>query len=205
MNKFRSCIAVASALILLTGCSDATSYKIYYGKMLTSSGTMKYSDISEKEIDNHLGTEETIVTDEYGEYVYEVFYYCNLYFLKTEDDLDVFSNTSKINVPVSELTTVSSDFDNYFYIYFFAQIPAGYQAYKRENIQTTDTSGTTVLITPSFFSYANRTQIAYCFIDVEEDETVEDDYVFAFYYQVEREYEEELTVDTVRVVLDTED
>ncbi len=189
MKRFRSFVLGLSSLFILSGCQDTVSYKLYYGKMFTSTATATYRRVNGKEIVNNVNEDDTVA------------YYCDIFTLKTDEDLASFQEEYKMEVTNSEFNSILSDFNDYFYIYFLAQIPAGYQAYKRENTQTTDSSGTTVLITPSMFSYANRPNLVYCCIDVAEDETITSTYLYTFYYQVERAFEEDLTSDIIRPVL----
>ena len=189
MKNSGKALCILSSLLLLTGCQEDVSYKLYYGKMFTSSASATYIRVKNKEIVNKVDENETIS------------YYCDIFTLKTDEDLSTFEADYRMDVSESEMNTITSDFDEYFYIYFLTQIPAGYRAYKRENTQTTDTSGTTILVTPSMFSYANRPNMVYCYIDEKEDETVTSNYLYIFYYQIERAYEEDLTADIIRPIL----
>jgi len=130
----------------------------------------------------------------------KAFYY-NTYVINTERELTSFYSLSGVSVDTKEITDNNPLTADKMIVYIISQIPAGYKAYKRDNIQQTGNDGKVVLITDNFYYYASRPEISYCNIDLKKDDTVKDDYSYSFYYSLYTDYSSIIKEDSIRVIL----
>ena len=85
------------------------------------------------------------------------------------------------------------------YVIVLAQIPEGYESFKRENIQSTDDKGNMIIISDNFYSFSSRPEINYFFIDLKYD-TEKKEHVSAFLFEVSRKYLSTISSTTIRPV-----
>ncbi len=166
-------------------------YQCYIGNMIVSSFTMPYAKISDH---------PCLVKTKDEEINSKAFYY-NTYVINTERELTSFYSLSGVSVDTKEITDNNPLTADKMIVYIISQIPAGYKAYKRDNIQQTGNDGKVVLITDNFYYYASRPEISYCNIDLKKDDTVKDDYSYSFYYSLYTDYSSIIKEDSIRVIL----
>lgn len=86
-------------------------------------------------------------------------------------------------------------------VYFFVQIPKGYEAFKRNNIQgILPNEKDQILLTDNFYFYGSRPNIFYCNIDIKREETVTQDHLFSFYFSISSTFSSLVTEDTIRLI-----
>lgn len=180
-----------SSILLLTSCSSSSGpydcYQCYISNMIESSCTLSYDSINKKEI-----VHEDILQDEK--------YYYNYYIMNTEEEVESFYSIDNLQVDEKEKEKNYTLKENNSMIYFFLQIPKGYKAYRRNNIQQALKSGEVVLMTTNFYYYVAHPEIVYCFIDLKKDETITDNYVYSFYYVYDSYYSSVIEEGSIRAI-----
>lgn len=173
--------------LTLSSCSTAykTSYTIYFGNMYVSQDSYNYQAVNQKLCQNDFDDD---LTKEYHANIN--FFYDQESLNDFKQDENYYDHAEEINIPT-----------DHFLIYFFVQIPASYQAVKRENIQYINEKDEEVLVTDNFYRLASRKDLSYCFVDLELDTTISSPYVFSFYYYVSNIYKNDLISDNIRIIL----
>lgn len=86
-------------------------------------------------------------------------------------------------------------------VYFFVQIPKGYEAFKRNNIQgILPNEKDQILLTDNFYFYGSRPDIFYCNIDIKKEETITQDHLFSFYFSISTVFSTLVKEDTIRLI-----
>lgn len=175
-NKIKYLLLV----LLLTSC-NTTGYQNYLGKMYLSSSSMNYDDISTINILNkEIESQSTF----YGE----------TYLISKGSSLP-----STVTVSSAEEEKINKLNDETNMLYVFTQIPSGYKAYKRDNVQK-KLDNQEVLVTDNLYYFLNNLNLYYCEIDLTLDETISENYVFAFYFVYSNSLDIKLSSDNVRLI-----
>lgn len=180
------------ALTLLSGCGqsvETNTYRCYLGKMMVSSFSMPEEDINEKKIQK-----ENIS----GEY------YANMYFLPSQDDVNKFYSNQDFSISATEKETNRKLKETMMLVYFIMDIPKGYKAYKRDNIQGELVDQGLTLLTDNFYYYASKPTIFYCMLDLKKDDSITEQGIYSFYYQTSRKYKDLLSLDSIRIIYNIE-
>ena len=179
------------SLILARGLSSCTNktmvacYQCYYGSRRVSNARPSFGSIQEKKLNRNL--KDTALDS----------YYFSV--KSFTDQHDYLSFQQKRNW--KEHTPDKIDFSpNTRVLYFFAQIPSGYRAYKRNNIQALNRNGEKVLLTDNFFFYRSRPELSICYIDVVKDKETSEN-VFSFYYTLPIRYKDQRKTENIRAFL----
>jgi hypothetical protein len=193
MKNRKAPSVILFALSLLFSCQSKAGacYQCFYGNMEVSSVKLPYETIRQKPLQKNFtdkATENTV-------------YYADIFVLNEQQDVDDFFKVSGLSVDPKEYETRKTLPEGAMDLYVIAQIPEGYQAYKRYNKQHTDTSGATVLWTENFFYYVSRPEISYCEIDIRKDSTVLSPSVFTLYYRLPSSDSSQLTSSSIRPIL----
>lgn len=185
------------SLFLLTSCSKNNSpvdcYQCFLGNMIVSSITKDYSSINQKQI-------------QHGDFILEKEYYSNYYVINSNEDLNSFYLNNEIIIDESEKNRYSIlDEESKSRCYFINQIPRGYKAYKRNNVQQELNDESIILITTNFYYYLSNTDISYCYIDIRKDDTVKEDYVYSFFYEYDKYYQDVIKDNSIRIIYNLTD
>lgn len=175
-NKIKYLLLVS----ILTSC-NTTGYQNYLGKMYLSSSSMNYDEISTIAI---LNKEFESVNTFYGE----------TYLISKGISLP-----SNITFSNAELEKINNLNDETSMLYVFTQIPSGYKAYKRDNVQK-KLDNKEVLVTDNLYYFLNNLNFYYCEIDLKVDETITENYAFAFYFIYSTALDIKLSSDNVRLI-----
>ncbi len=192
MNMKKTRMIILSALVpVLLSCRNANlspCYQCYMGKMYLSDATKTYDSIK-----NHYIQDD--VTD------FTASHYGDNYLINDTNDLDRFRKTEGISLPESEYLTVKEKIKSEYVEYFFVQIPSGYKALKRNNVQgyIRKDEGQ-ILLTDNLFYYEPKKEEIYCLIDIKKDETVASPYVFSFYFSIPTELIDVLKNGSTRLI-----
>ncbi len=128
-------------------------------------------------------------------------YYGNVYSLLTEEEKNDFFLDSTMNFTDEEVSKIKKYSGDDLIEYFSIQIPSGYKAIKRNNVQGYIKNDTDlVLLTDNFFYYSTRKNLLYCLIDLEKDETVSSPSVYSFYFVLADVFKEQLSSSTIRLL-----
>ncbi|MCR4697830.1 MAG: hypothetical protein K5762_00540, partial [Bacilli bacterium] len=190
-KKFFLSFLSFSSLVSCNTSNIAPCFECYIGSMYLSQAKMDYSRIAQIEIIDNVTTEEGQEREVYK---------ANEYVVDFEERNSFFSN-DLFTFPDSEVIKNKNKDTDITLVYFFVQIPAGYEAYKRDNVQgyITD-SDKQVLLTNNFYYYANRQDIFYCDIDLKKNSEIQSPYVFSFYFEMDYTLNLELSSTTTRVL-----
>lgn len=140
------------------------------GKMFLSDASKSYSTISDITIRDDITSSETA-------------YYGESHILKTTSEREAFLATDGILFSEKEREQVKSYSDEYIVEYFFVQIPSGYKASKRDNVQGyVRKEDGQILITDNYYYYQPKKENLYCRIDISKDISTSLPYVFSFYF-----------------------
>lgn len=178
--------------LLLTSCSSNEAYKFFYGNMVVSSAAMPYEKIEGKKIQWRNHEEED--------------YFTEIHIFSSAVSFDLFfADHSEYTIDEEERANLISSLhrDDLMLVFIFAQIPEGYSAYKRDNIQIKE-DGVFKLITDNFYSYASRKNISYSFIDIKKEEGREKE-IFSYTYLASSNYMNTLKEDSIRVIFQEHD
>lgn len=178
------------SLTTLISCNNskiAPCFECYIGSMYLSSSTMNYDSINQIEIVNNNEDDRN-------------HYKANEYVIPFENRNAFFSD-NQFTFPDSEVIKNKNKDTNITFIYFFVQIPAGYEAFKRDNVQGYITDeNKQVLLTDNFYYYTNREDIFYCDIDLRLNQHITSHYVFSFYFEMDSSLNLALSSSTTRVL-----
>lgn len=156
---------------------------------MVSSFSMPEEDINEKKIQK-----ENIS----GEY------YANMYFLSSQDDVNKFYSNQDFSISATEKETNRKLKETMMLVYFIMDIPKGYKAYKRNNIQGELVDQGLTLLTDNFYYYASKPTIFYCMLDLKKDDSITEQGIYSFYYQTSRKYKDLLNLDSIRIIYNIE-
>lgn len=179
-----------STLTMLTSCNttfQSKYYLSYIGRMFITNIKEEYSSISDIKIVDKV----TNTNKEY--YAKENKFY-------TKEELKEFYDQHTSILTTRETNIINQNELSYFYLYYQIQIPKGYTAYKRENIQANiNNTSEQVLITDNLYYYASNQDILYCEIDLKDDkEKVES--IFTFYFEIYKDNENILKNSKTRII-----
>ncbi len=176
---------------LLFSCSQKEKdlcYQCYFGRMYLSSCEIGYDEIHSIAIQDNLTNSSST-------------YYGNVYSLLTEEEKNDFFLDSTMNFTDEEVSKIKKYSGDDLIEYFSIQIPSGYKAIKRNNVQGYIKNDTDlVLLTDNFFYYSTRKNLLYCLIDLEKDETVSSPSVYSFYFVLADVFKEQLSSSTIRLL-----
>lgn len=170
------------SILLLTSCNDnQIRYQNFLGNMYVSNARKSFLTISDK-----------IINDRYdiGTYYGDVYSFDiddRTSFFKEEDIVFLESEKSKFD-----------DYNDVDVFYFFVQIPKGYQAYKRDNVQGYLNQDKEVLLTDNFYYFINK-DIYYCDVDIVKNSNYIEPYVFSFYFLVNKDLNVYIKTDEIRI------
>ena len=186
----KNLILFLSSLPRMVSCNkkNVACYQCYFGNRWISSASPSFSSIDGKERNRSL--KDTAI-DAYYFSTKEITSQVELIDFRRKMNFDGQPDSFQLE-------------EGYMALYFFAQIPSGYKAYKRNNIQGRDVNGDKILLTDNFFFYKNNPTISICYIDVVKDEEIRDN-VFSFYYLLPLSYKERRKIENIRVFLSDEE
>lgn len=185
------------SLFLFTSCSKNNApidcYQCFLGNMIVSSISMDYSSINKKQI-------------QHDDFILDKDYYSNYYVINNNVELNNFYSNNELNIDENEKNrNLSFDEENKSRCYFINQIPKGYKAYKRNNVQQELKDESIVLITTNFYYYLSNTDISYCYIDIKKDDSVKEDYIYSFFYEYDKYYANIIKNNSIRIIYNLED
>lgn len=167
---------------LLSSCNgNYRGYKNYIGNMYVSDAKKDFSTINSKKINDKYDLGD---------------YYVDVYSFDIDNKEDFFKE-SDIEFSDSEIKKFDG-YKDYDVVYFFTQIPSGYQAYKRDNVQGYLYIDEQTLLTDNFYYFISR-EIYYCDIDIVKNINYIEPYVFSFYFLIEKDLYLDIKVDDIRV------
>lgn len=171
---------------VLTSCEKSRScYQCLLGNMVFAHLEMNYAAISSKKI-------------VWNQNKTEMDYYANIYVASSQAELNTFyQETPFLSNPENENRILP---EGSMEMIFFAQIPAGYAPFKRNNIPYQEESGDIVMVTDNFYFYQSHPQIIYSFIDLKIDSSVKEPSVFSYYYLISDTYKVQMKPENVRVL-----
>lgn len=177
-------LSLSSCTYIRSGC-----FQCFYGNMIVSSCSMEYGYIKEKQVEvSHEDPEEK--------------YYFNVFPITSQEQLnDFYLNTPSLIYDQSERDRYGTLPEDSMYLFFFVQIPQGYDAYKPNNKQKTTPEGT-IMITENFYYYESRPEISYSLVNLKENKEKENTSVFSYFYIVDSQYQDRLKIDNLRVLFD---
>lgn len=188
-SKMKKKFFLAVCSFFLVSCQPSTlasCYQCYYGNRLVSNVLVPFQFIQGKTCEKDLN--EALPLD----------YSFDRRVLNSQHDYSSFQSTRiwKNNRP----DKVSIE-DKDRAVYFFVQIPKGYHAFKRNNVQNQDIYGKKILLTDNFFFYHSREELSILYVDIVKDENAKEDSVFSFYYILPDSCEDKRTLSDIRVFL----
>ncbi len=176
---------------LLSSCSQNEKdrcYQCYFGKMYLSSCSISYDEIDSLSIQDNL-TDSSIT------------YYGNVYSLFTEKEKNDFYADSTMKFTEDEISKIKKYSGDDLIEYFTIQIPSGYKAIKRNNVQGYTKNDTNlVLLTDNFYYYSTRKNLLYCEINLEKDTKNTSESVFSFYFVLSDVFKEQLSSSSIRLI-----
>ncbi len=131
-------------------------------------------------------------------------YYSNMYFLSSQKEVNDFYSNENYSISASEKETNRKLKETLMLVYFIMDIPKGYKAYKRDNIQGELVDQGLTLLTDNFYYYASKPNVFYCMLDLKEDSSITEDGIYSFYYLTSRKYQDLLSLDSVRIIYNVE-
>lgn len=176
------------SVLFMTGCGsniEENTYRCYLGKMMVSTFSMANNDIDHKKIQ----------AEEIDDACYT-----NMYFLKSQKELDDFYSNPDYTISQTEKDTNRKLKETMMLVYFIMDTPKGYRAYKRDNMQGVLKDQGLTLLTDNFYYYASKPDIFFCQIDLKEDSSITKSGTYSFYYQTSRKYADYLSEDSIRVI-----
>ena len=114
-------------------------------------------------------------------------YYFSYYILNNNEEVDSFCLKENFKIPDENKNTLILD-ENEMELVFFFQIPSGYLAYKRNNIQYQIKENEEIFITDNFYTYNSNSNMAFCYVDVEENLYVFKDYIYSFVIKIDKNF-----------------
>lgn len=180
------------ALSLLFGCGqsvETNTYRCFLGKMMVSSFSITKNNIVQKKVQS----EDIDGT-----------YYANMYFLSSQKDVNDFYSNEDYSISSSEKETNRKLKETLMLVYFIMDIPKGYKAYKRDNVQGELVDQGLTLLTDNFYYYASKPNTFYCMLDLKEDSSITEDGIYSFYYLTSRKYQDLLSLDSIRIIYNVE-
>lgn len=189
--------ALVLLLPVLTGCSKTVTnylYQVQYGYCVDLyDSAFSYDSIPVQE-----SNVKEVQTD--FSFDYDDTLYVHYDLILNEDDL----NTHLVKYgflyskdEINQNFTLGTDT----IFVFQMQVPKGYHAYRRMNVQQDTPSGNQILVTPGFYYYSNRTSISYVFVDMIEDENKTEPSVYTAIYHVTEEFASNLRNTGFRFIL----
>lgn len=181
------------SLSLLSGCGQSVeknTYRCFLGKMMVSSFALPEEEINQKKIQSE---------DMEGNY------YANMYFLTSQNEVNEFYSNLEHTFTSSEKDTNRKLKETLMLVYFIMDIPKGYKAYKRNNIQGELVDQGLTLLTDNFYYYASKPDVFYCMTDLKKDDSITENGVYSFYYLTSRQYKDLLSVDSIRIIYNVTD
>ena len=191
MKKYKL-ISLIFFICLLTGCVgqiEKGNYKCYLGNMVISSFSIDKDEIKQKKIQSESLSDNT-----------DNEYFVNIYPLKDQDEVDSFYKDTGSNIKSDEKNKYQTLKENQMMIYFIADIPKGYEAYKRDNIQGELVDQGNLLLTDNFYYYSSRTDFFYCLIDLKKKNSITADGTYSFFYITSNKYKDTLIPENIRVI-----
>lgn len=180
-------ISLASLLVSCGKSVEKNCYQCFLGNMIVSSFDLAESEIEDKKIQNE-------VTSSDNEY------YANIYLLKTQEDVDEFFKTNTANIDMKEIHEYRALPENMMMTYFIAEVPEGYKAYKRSNIQGELMDQGLILLTDNFYYYASKPDIFYCQIDLKPEPVNTSITTFSFFYYMSSRYSDVIKSENIRIL-----
>ena len=185
-HNFFHLLVISSTALTLASCHIKGTYQCFLGGMLLSdfyvTGTLAGKTIQQDALPD-------ITTP----------HWINLYFLNSIDELDSFYQTDGRNSSQKERTHCATKIVDHAIIYACAEIPEGYNAFKKNDVQA-EKDNQTVLVTPSFYYYSSEPNIHYLNIELKRDTTEKKRSLFSFYYILDEEYKHKLSYDNIRIL-----
>ena len=161
-----------SALLCLLLCSCEAKdrcYKCSPGAMVVSSFVLPFEEISQTSFQEETLPEGVDPT------------YINFYLLSSLEEKEGFYMEYGEVIDDKEENYVLSLPQDQKILYGIAQIPAGYLAYKRDNVQDT-IKDEWILVTDNLYCYHNQPEIFYLQIDITKSDLLTEVGTFSFYY-----------------------
>lgn len=183
-NLFLS-LALGRSLASCTTKTKAACYQCYYGSRRVSNARPAFETIHEKELNRNL--KDTALDS----YYFSVSSFSDQHDYLSFQQTRIWKNHQPDKIDFAPNTMV---------LYFFVQIPNGYRAFKRNNIQALNTDGDKVLLTDNFFFYRSRPELSICYIDVVKDEEASEN-VFSFYYTLPVSFKSQRKAENIRAFL----
>lgn len=177
-------------LISCQNSSLSKCYQCYFGKMYLSSGSMDYNSITKTEIiDKHTNSGT---------------HFGNIEIISENEEALDFLLNENYHFSAIEISK-NLELDSNILIYFFVQIPKGYEAFKRNNVQghIKEDDGQ-ILLTDNFYYYASRDNQFYCDIDIKENKEKEES-VFAFYFSLSKDFLPMISNGKIRLIYNLSD
>lgn len=190
-NTIKKSALLLTFFSLLFSCSQKEKdlcYQCYFGRMYLSYCGISYDEIDSIAIQDNLTNSAST-------------HYGNVYSLFTEEEKNNFFFESAMNFSEEEVTKIKKYSGDDLIEYFSIQIPSGYKAIKRDNVQGSIKEDTDlVLLTDNFYYYSTRKKIIYCMIDLEKDTTISSPSVFSFYFVLSDVFKEQISSSTIRLI-----
>lgn len=167
-------IVISSLILSITSCKlgltdyQKKCYQCFYGNEIELKLDYKYS----------LGGNKKLLQNEIKDHEDEEYYF-DYYLINNNKDLDSFYALDSLVVKDEDRNHLSLESESS-EIVFFCQIPKGYKAYKRDNIQYQVNESKEIFLTNNFYFYKTIEDIAFCYFDVKKDEGIEDNYIYSF-------------------------
>lgn len=172
-------------LLLLSSCSDQGLYH-YYGNMAMPSFSVPYDSLDGRACLNAFDEDDTTT------------YYCDIEVLKTQEEVDLFFSAPDLSYSEEDYDLYHTLPEGMEYVLLLSQIPDGYLAYKRDNIQYPTEDGE-IPISDNFYCRPYRDDISYFFIDLRPFPSAR--LVQSFLFVIPIEGNENVEADTIRPIL----
>ena len=176
---------------LLCSCqSDKVNcYQCYFGNMYLSDASTSYDQI--QMIENTTRCSQQ----------FEETFYSDVFIIKTREELETLYQDEDYYFPEDDEGKTRFKPNENIIVYFFVQIPKGYLAYKRDNVQDylNGRDGIT-LLTDNFYYYTSRKDMLYCVVDLKKGDSKENS-VFSFFFEIPFVYRSILDVNHLNIIL----
>ncbi|HIU70997.1 MAG TPA: hypothetical protein IAC60_05425 [Candidatus Enterosoma merdigallinarum] len=192
----RRLLLLLSAFFLSSCSMPQDNYRLYYGNMAMPSFSIPYVFVDEKVCQDAFTPPQ-----EEGEEKEATTYYCNIDTLSSQAAVDEFFLQKDLSYNPEDVQQYRILPRNVFYVILFCQIPGGYQAYKRKDIQAVDENGNPIIISDNFYCYRSRPELNYFFIDIKKDPSHPNSSVRSFLFQVDKAYLDTVREETIRPIL----
>jgi hypothetical protein len=128
-------------------------------------------------------------------------FYSDVFIIKTREELETLYQDEDYYFPEDDEGKTRFKPNENIIVYFFVQIPKGYLAYKRDNVQDylNGRDGIT-LLTDNFYYYASRKDMLYCVVDLKKGDSKENS-VFSFFFEIPFVYRSILDVNHLNIIL----